>query len=92
MAFNGTKNARVFESYSTKAGKNDAVVFNGQFETADGSAKYFMKLVGILDPKGEGGVMAFMIADSEISSVKSADDLRSKGIGQRVIHSLNFVD
>jgi|GEM_PF-2178471 len=92
MAFGGKKNTKVFETYVTKIGKEDAVVINGQFEEQDGSAKFFMKLAAILDPNGEGGVMIYVIADSETSSVRSPDDLRSKGIGQRIVHSLRFVE
>lgn len=90
--FRGKREPKVFEVYKTKVGKNDAVVIHGQAKEANSEEVYFIKLVGVLDPNSSGGVMAYLTAHSELSSVKSFEDFGSKGVGMRVLHSLQFIE
>jgi hypothetical protein len=36
--------------------------------------------------------MALLMADKNLSEVKTAEDLESKGFGMKIIHSLKFLD
>lgn len=81
--------AALLDLYATKIGGYDAVALHATMAKPGTGEVYFVKLAAILHPR-LNGVMAFLMADSRLSEVKAADDLRSKGVGMRIIHSLKF--
>lgn len=82
---------RVLDAYATKIDGNDAVCLHAQ-ATAKTGERYGVKLVGILHPTQNAGVLASLVADMGRSEIKRPEDLSSKGIGLVILHSLRFVD
>lgn len=90
-ASKGYEKVTFLEAYATKIGGNDAACVHAHMTSAKGE-HYAVKLVGILRPKEPDGVLAFLMADTELSDVKNPPDLASKGTGLAIIHSLRFID
>ena len=87
----GYEEAKFLESYATKVGSYDAVCLHAHMKKPQTGEHYAVKLVGILNPKQEGSILAFLMADTSLSEIKARSDLSSKGIGLKVIHSLKFL-
>jgi hypothetical protein len=92
MATRGYQDPKYIETYATKIGGNDAVCVHGHMTKPDTGEHYALKLVGILHPKTNGGVLASLMANTDLSEIKKPEDLSSKGVSLRIIHSLRFVD
>ncbi|TLD68759.1 hypothetical protein FEM03_20715 [Phragmitibacter flavus] len=92
MFTNGFENARELEVYLTKVGSYDAAVMHIEMSAPAGGPDYLVKAIAILHPTKDGGAMGFLMADKNLSEVKSVEDLSSKGVGMQIIHSLKFVE
>ena len=88
----GYEKVAFLEAYATKVGPADAVCVHAHMTKPGSGEHYAVKLVGILQPGKEGGVMAFLMANTDLSEVKNPPDLASKGTGLKIIHSLRFID
>lgn len=89
---NGYENPRQLDLYATKVGDCDAVSLHLEMTKPGTHEVYLVKAIAILHPTTEGGVLAFLMADKELSDVKEPDDLLGKGVSLRIIHSLKFID
>lgn len=89
---NGYEKVAFIESYAMKIGDADAVCVHAHMTKPGSGEHYAVKLVGILHPGKEGGVLAFLMADTERSEIRNPPDLSSKGTGLKIIHSLRFID
>jgi hypothetical protein len=83
-------NVRVVEVYATKVGQHDAVALHGQMTKPGSGEVYAVKVMGIVPAQKPAGLLAFVMADTRLSEVRSPGDLASKGVGLRIIHSLEF--
>ena len=81
----------LLDLYATRIGGYDAVSMHLQMTKPGTGEVFLVKAAAILHPQADG-VLTFLMADNKLSEVKTADDLRSKGIGLRIIHSLKFQD
>ncbi len=88
----GYDEARFLEAYATKVGGNDAVCVCAHMKKPESGEHYAVKLVAIPHPSQPGGVLAFWMADTARSEVKSPEDLASKGLGSEIIHSVRFLN
>lgn len=86
------ENVRFLEAYATRIGGNDAASVHAHMTKPGTGEHYAVKLVGIMHPRHNGGVLAFLMADTKLSEVKGPEDLASKGVGLTIIHSLRFID
>jgi hypothetical protein len=91
MATQGYENARLLELYATKVGKYDAVSAHGEMTKPGTGETYWVKVIGIMPPGSPHGVMAFLMADKNLSDIKTLNDLSTTGFGLKVIHSVDFV-
>lgn len=91
-ASSGYEKVKFLEAYATRIGGNDAVCVHAHMTAPTTGEHYAVKLVGILHPGEPGGVLAFLMASTKLSEIKSPEDLGSKGVGLAIIHSLKFVD
>jgi len=85
------KEVKFLDTYATKIGGYDAVCLHGQMTKVTGE-QYAVKLAGILHPTLKGAVLASLMADIKLSTVKKPEELGSKGIGLAVIHSVHFIE
>ncbi len=88
----GYEQIKYLESYATKVGRYDAVCVHAHMKKPETGDHYAVKLVGILNPQQNGCVLAFLMADTALSDIKTPGDLAAKGIGLQIIHSLQFAD
>lgn len=88
----GYEDEIIMDVYRTKVSGFEAVVLHSQMVDPKTSTGYAVKIVGILKPGEPGGVMMFTMANSAESAVHETTDLESKGYGQRILHSLDFID
>ncbi len=92
MFTKGFSDPKIVDIYFTKVGSYDAAVTHITMTNPESGAAYLVKTTAILHPSKEGGVVGFLMADKELSEVKSVEDLSSKGLGVKVIHSVKFVE
>lgn len=86
----GYEQVKLLDLYATKIGGYDAVSLHLDMTSPRSGEVYLVKLAAILHPTKANGVLAFLMANNTLSDVRTADDLRSKGVGMRIIHSLKF--
>ncbi|WP_050029425.1 hypothetical protein [Verrucomicrobium sp. BvORR034] len=83
--------ARQLDLYVTRIRGNDAVCLVAEMVKPGSSESYWVKAVGMMPANSENGVMAFFMADKQLSEIKTQADLLTKGFSQKVIHSLEFL-
>lgn len=83
--------ARQLDLYATRIRGNDAVCLVAEMVKPGSGEAYWVKTVGVMPPNSESGVMAFFMADKQLSDIKTQADLMNRGFSQRVIHSLEFL-
>lgn len=76
--------ATLFEIITTKIGRYEMVFVNAQ------NGKYYLSLVGILNPNSHHGVAAIINIDPYLSEVKKLDDVTKKGSSLEVLKSFHF--
>ena len=87
----GYENAKVLDLYATRIAGYDAVSMHVEMTKPGSGEVYLVKAAIILHPRANG-VMAFLMADNNLSDIKTPDDLHTKGEGVRMIQSLRFID
>ncbi len=92
MFTRGYENAKVLDIYTTKVRGNDAAVMHMEMTQPGTGETYFVKAIAILHPTRQGGVMGFLMADKMLSEIKTGEDLASKGVGIKIIHSVEFLE
>jgi hypothetical protein len=92
MFTQGFEKARELEIYRTKVGSYEAVVMHIEMTKPVSGEEYLVKAVVIPHPSKDGGVVGFLMADKALSEVKTLEDLSSKGVGLRMLHSLKFIE
>lgn len=83
--------ARQLDLYVTRIRGNDAVCLVAEMVKPGSGEAYWVKTVGVMPATSENGVMAFFMADKQLSEIKTQTDLQTKGFSQKVIHSLEFL-
>ncbi|WP_075088742.1 hypothetical protein [Verrucomicrobium spinosum] len=83
--------ARQLDVYATRVRGNDAVCLLAEMVKPGTGEAYWVKTVGVMPANSENGVMAFFMADKQLSEIKTQADLLTKGFSQKVIHSLEFL-
>ncbi len=88
----GYENARELEVYYTKVGQYDAAVMHLEMTSPKSGEHYLVKGIAILHPTRDHGVLGFLMANTALSEIKTLEDLSSKGVSMRIIHSLKFLE
>ncbi|MEM7010468.1 MAG: hypothetical protein AAF585_03190 [Verrucomicrobiota bacterium] len=88
----GYEDGEIRDVYRTKVNGLDAVVLHSHMVDPKSKNAYAVKIVGILKPEAPGAVMMFTMANTKGSEIREISDLESKGYGQRILHTLKFVD
>lgn len=83
--------ARQLDLYVTRIRGNDAVCLVAEMVKPGSGEAYWVKTVGVMPATSENSVMAFFMADKQLSEIKTQADLLTKGFSQKVIHSLEFL-
>lgn len=91
MASRGYENATLLELYTTRVRNHDAVCLHAEMTRPGTGERYWVKLTGILQPGSPHGLLAFLMADKDLSEIKTLADLGTKGFGLKTIHSLEFI-
>lgn len=91
-ATKGYDKVAFLEAYATKIRGVDAACVHAHMTSPKTGEHYAVKLVGILHPGSDAGVLAFLMANTNLSEIKNPPDLASKGVGLAIIHSLRFLD
>lgn len=91
MFTNGFEDPKALETYVTRVAGYDAVCLHISMAKPGGKPAYLVKAVAILNPDAADGVMGFLMADRDLSEVKAAADLASKGVGLQILHSVKFL-
>lgn len=92
MFTNGFVEPKELDLYLTKVGEYDAAVMHIEMKHPTGGEHFLVKAIAILHPTQGAGVVGFLMADRELSEVKKPDDLATKGVGIRIIHSVKFLE